>query len=385
MAKSENLSLDIVYLHLLNPKYLFMKRIIIFLTIAAYTISSLVNAQDVKKDSLLIRMANMPIENIHKEYPNKPGHTYKGPEDVGYSPKDLHPAFYGCFDWHSSVHSHWMLVRVLRLFPEIPTKHEILKVLGESFMKEKLLTEAEYFKNNPLFERTYGWAWLLKLDEELMRLIDDSNDEAIKELASEWRISLSPLVDQIVNLWKVYLPKMTYPNRVGTHTNSAFALVFTIDWAKKANDRPFFNELKEKAIDLYMKDKSIPAHLEPNGSDFLSPSLETAYLMTKVLSTEEFTLWFDEYFEEKGLKNLLISPTISDLNDYQIVHLVGLSFSRSWCLKAISKSLPEGHPYKQILMETSKKMFEEAIPKMFASNYGGDHWLASFAVYAMQD
>lgn len=334
-------------------------------------------AQNIKSDSILIKLAEMPLKNIFVEYPNKPGHTYVNADEIGLSPRDLHPVFYGCFDWHSSVHGHWMLVRLLRNYPDITFKKQIIETLNTSLQKELIETEAAYFDRSGLtktFERTYGWAWVLKLDEELLLL--NTNE------GKRWHRNLQPLTQKIVALWKEYLPKQSYPSRVGTHNNSAFALGFAIDWARTTGDKAFEQALTNKAKDFYANEKDTPSYLEPDGADFFSPALLIADLMARILPEKEFDLWFAAFISSRGIDNLCESPKVSDLNDYQIVHLVGLSFSRSWCMRNIAHKMQDGNPYKQLFTEKSGELFNKALPLLFNSNYGGDHWLATFAVYA---
>ena len=203
--------------------------------------------------------------------------------------------------------------------------------------------------------------------------------------AKIWHQNLKPLTNEIVKLWKEYLPKQTYPNRTGVHPNTAFALSFAIDWARSVGEKDFENQLIEKAKYFYLKDEKTPAYLEPDGSDFFSPSLEIADLMTRILPQNEYVKWFNKFYEKRSIENISQLPIISDINDYQTVHLVGLSFTRSWCMKNIAQVLPKNHRYKKHFEETSTKFLENALPLVFKGNYGGDHWLASFAVYALSN
>lgn len=339
-------------------------------------------AQEVPKftDEMAVKLSEKPLHCINQEYPNKTAHIINNVNEVFLSPKDLHPSFYGCFDWHSSVHGHWMLVRLLKTKPNLSISKDIETILDQSFQKEKLQTEADYFTKYQLtttFERTYGWAWLLKLDEELATWNHPK--------AKMWHHNLKPLTDKILSSWKAYLPKQTYPNRTGVHPNTAFAMVFALDWARATGDKDFEKELTEKAIYFYLKNTKTPAYLEPDGSDFFSPSLEIADLMRRVLPQKEFVKWFDQFYEKKSIDNISKIPVVSDLSDYQTVHLVGLSFTRAWCMKGISKSLPKNHRWKKDF-ETKANMFlNNGLPLLFKGNYGGDHWLASFAVYALDN
>lgn len=331
-------------------------------------------------DEMAVKLSEKPLHCINQEYPNKTAHIINNSNEVALSPKELHPSFYGCFDWHSSVHGHWMLVRLLKTKPNLSVSKEIEQILDESFQKERLQTEADYFTKYQLtttFERTYGWAWLLKLDQELATWNTPK--------AKIWHQNLKPLTDKILSSWKAYLPKQTYPNRTGVHPNTAFAMVFALDWARAADDKVFEKELIEKAKYFYLNNTKTPAYLEPDGSDFFSPSLEIADLMRRVLPQKEFVKWLDAFYEKKSIENISQVPVVSDLNDYQTVHLVGLSFTRAWCMKGISKSLPENHRWKKDF-ETKANMFlNNGLPLLFKGNYGGDHWLASFAVYALDN
>ena len=349
------------------------------------------------------QLAELPLSCIQQEYPNKTAHIINNADEAVMSPAQLHPSFYGCFDWHSSVHGHWMLVKLLIDYPQMENRDEIIKVLSQSFEADNLQAEADYFTqydNAKFFERTYGWAWLLKLDEELLNwqseltkgwhlklkpLTQDDRELLTwqSELAQEWHRNLQPLTQQIVKTWKEYLPYQTYPNRTGVHSNSAFALGFAIDWSRAVGDKAFEEQLTNKAHEFYVNDRKTPAYLEPDGADFFSPSLMIADLMTRVLEPRVFDLWFNKFYTQQSIDNISKAPIISDINDYQIVHLVGLSFSKAWCMKNIAQKLQRR---KQAIHfnKTADELLEGALPLIFQSNYGGDHWLASFAVMALQ-
>ncbi len=331
-------------------------------------------------DEVASQLAQLPMHCINQEYPNKTAHIINTAQEVSLSPKELHPSFYGCFDWHSSVHGHWMLVRLLKTKPHLANAKEIERILDQSFKPEKLKSEADYFTKFQLsstFERTYGWAWLLKLDEELLTWNDPR--------AKKWHQNLQPLTSKVVDLWLSYLPKQTYPNRTGVHPNSAFALGFAIDWARVAQKKEFESLLISNSKKFYLNDQDTPAYLEPDGSDFFSPSLQIADLMRRILPQKEFGSWLTKFYSKRSLKNIEQMPIVSDLNDFQTVHLVGLSFSRAWCMKGISKSLPENHKLKNAFKQDADRFLNNALPLIFKGNYGGDHWLASFAVYALED
>ncbi len=324
------------------------------------------------------RLARLPLHCISTEFPNKTGHVINSAQESSMLPSQLHPSFYGCLDWHSSVHGHWMLIKILKQFPDISIKDSIVTLLNNSFQPQKLNEEAAYFtqfKNSNVFERTYGWAWLLKLDEELCTFQDP--------LAKQWYQALQPLTKQIVSLWKFFLPKQTYPNRTGVHPNTAFGLVFALDWARTVKDTTFETSIIQKAKSFYLNNTLTPAYLEPDGTDFLSPSLEIADLMRRVLSKKEFGNWFDTFYENRSIQNILQLPIVSDRTDLQIVHLDGLTLSRAWCMKGIASSLPSDNKNKILFEQTATRFLEQTLPAVTSGNYGGDHWLASFAIYAL--
>ncbi|MDP4262391.1 MAG: DUF2891 domain-containing protein [Bacteroidota bacterium] len=324
------------------------------------------------------KLARLPLRCITSEFPNKTSHTADSASDAVLLPSQLHPSFYGCLDWHSSVHGHWLLLKVLKEFPSITIRDSIIQVLSNSFQSQKINEEASYFskyKTTNTYERTYGWAWLLKLDEELYTWDDP--------LAKQWHATLQPLTKKIVALWKAFLPKQTYPNRTGVHPNTAFGLVFAIDWARTVKDTAFENEIIKTAKTFYLNNTATPAYLEPDGTDFLSPSLEIADLMRRVLAKQSFIGWLNKFYETRSIQRITQMPVISDRTDYQIVHLDGLALSRAWCMKGIAKELPASHPWKKLLEKTAADFLQKALPNVTSGNYGGDHWLASFAIYAL--
>lgn len=325
-----------------------------------------------------VRLARLPLHCIVTEFPNKTSHTADGPEDARLLPEQLHPVFHGCLDWHSCVHGHWLLVKVLKLFPAISIRDSILQILNNSFQVDKMKAEAAYFskyKNTSAYERTYGWAWLLKLDEELFSWNDP--------LAKKWHEALQPLTQKIVSLWKTFLPKETYPNRTGLHPNTAFGLVFALDWARAVKDSTFEKAITSHAKKLYLDNKATPAYLEPDGTDFLSPSLEIADLMRRVLPKQTFINWLHQFYEPRSIKRITELPVVSDRTDMYIVHLDGLAISRAWCMKGIASVLPVSDPWKKLFNTTAEKFLKEALLHVTSGNYGGDHWLASFALYAL--
>jgi hypothetical protein len=322
-------------------------------------------------------LASLPLKCLQQEYPNKTSHTSMSDSDHLMTPKQQHPAFYGCFDWHSCVHGHWMLVSLLKQFPNLPEARKIRAAISINITPKNISQEIAYFGGelSKSYERTYGWAWLLKLQQELLTW-DDAD-------AVKWRNALQPLCDTIIVRWMGFLPKQTYPNRTGVHPNTAFGLVFALDYARTAGNRKFEAAIIRSARNLYWKDKNAPSSWEPDGTDFLSPSLEEADLMRRVLNKEDFIQWFNNWITPASLEHLTQLPVVSDRNDFQIVHLDGLCFSRSWCMKGIAKELPENDKRKQVLLRSATRHLNASLPNIASGSYGGEHWLASFAVYAL--
>ena len=319
------------------------------------------------------RLANLPIGCIETEYPNRLGQTLGGQEDLQ-SPKALHPAFFGCFDWHSAVHGHWSLVSLLKSFPNLENSESIKKKLLLSISKENILKEVAYFegKHNKTYERTYGWAWLLKLAEEL-----HSWDDPV---ARELEVNLQPLTGLIVEKYIEFLPKLNYPIRVGEHPNTAFGLSFAWDYANTVGHEDLKIIIKKRAKDFYFNDKNCPMTWEPGGFDFLSPCLEEAALMKRVLSIDDFKLWLDDFLPQLKKQDFsLETGKVSDRTDGKLVHLDGVNFSRAWSLNRIAKDLSE---YKH-LNSISNKHINYSLPSIVDDSYEGGHWLGSFAIYAL--
>jgi hypothetical protein len=352
-----------------------MKKSLLLLVVTVFSINCF--SQELSEKQA-ITLARLPLHCIPSEYPNKTGHVINDREEAVMQPRDLHPSFYGCLDWHSSVHGHWMLVKLLKKYPGISLKDSIIQVLNNSFQTEKIKAEADYyikFRNSNTYERTYGWAWLLKLDQELITFNNP--------IAVEWHKTLEPLTQKIVVLWKDFLTKQTYPNRTGVHPNTAFGLVFALDWARTVKDTAFESAIISKAYEFYLNNVATPAYLEPDGTDFLSPSLEIADLMSRILPAKNFNRWFNHFYEARSLENIIKLPVVSDRSDMQIVHLDGLTLSRAWCMKGIAKVLPVSNKTKIIFEQASRDFLKQALPNVISGNYGGEHWLASFAVYAL--
>jgi Protein of unknown function (DUF2891) len=323
--------------------------------------------------------ARLALKGLCKEYPNKPEHVMAGPGDIK-GPQDLHPAFYGSYDWHSSVHGHWMLVRLIRLFPELKEATEVRAVLGAHLSPEKIRVEADYFgrKDSKSFERPYGWAWLLKLAEEL----NGWNDADAKV----WAKNLRPLADVVVARYLDFFPKQTYPIRTGVHPNTAFGLAFAHDYAIAVGDTRLIALVAERARVYFGADVQVPAAWEPGGADFFSPSLIEADLMRRVLPAAEFRTWFSAFLPQavQAEPKALFQPAIvTDRSDPQLVHLDGLNLSRAWCMRSIATALPAGDPVRAALISSAGSHAEAALEHVASGDYAGEHWLASFAVYLL--
>nr|WP_220487817.1 DUF2891 domain-containing protein [Tautonia rosea] len=325
--------------------------------------------------------ARIALEAIVREYPNKPEHVLSGLEDLD-SPRGLHPAFYGAYDWHSAVHGHWMLVRLLRQFPDLPEAATIRETLSDHLTAENLQAEADYFDHpdRRSFERPYGWAWLLKLVEEL----DGWNDPD----ASTWRANLRPLETVIVNRYLDYFPKQTYPIRTGVHPNTAFGLAFAHDYATAVGHDRLRSLVEERARAYFDSDTDAPGRWEPSGADFFSPSLMEADLMRRVLPTAEFRPWFAQFLPNvaQGEPASLLQPAeVTDRTDPQLVHLDGLNLSRAWCMRSIAEALTEADPAQAVLRASADQHARAALDHVASGDYVGEHWLASFAVFLLTE
>ncbi len=316
--------------------------------------------------------ASLPLRCAEKEYPYKPGITF-GDSTWITAPKNYHPAFSGCFDWHSSVHGHWMLVRLLKLYPSLPQAVQIRALFDKHFTVANIQQELKVFQSpdNKAFERTYGWAWLLELQDELLRWNDPD--------AKRWAAAIQPLTTHLSKLTVDYLDKLVYPIRVGEHTNLAFGLSMMHDYAIHQKDTALSKAIDKAAIRFYASDKNCPISWEPGGSDFLSPCLEEADLMRKVLSKEKYVVWLHQFLPQLFDKNFKLAPGIvKDRSDGKLVHLDGLNLSRAWCLKGIAAAINNQH-----LLEIANQHLTAALPQVASGDYAGEHWLASFAVYAL--
>ncbi len=319
------------------------------------------------------RLVNLPMHCVDIEYPNKLGQTIGGFKDLK-SPKELHPAFYGCFDWHSSVHGHWSMVSLLKQFPKLENNAEIKSKLLKHISKENILKEVDYFlgKHNKSYERTYGWAWVLKLAEALHTWDD--------KIARELEDNLQPLTDLIVQKYLDFIPNLNYPVRAGEHPNTAFGLTFAWDYALVVGDESMLEMIKNSAIKFYLNDSDCPISWEPSGYDFLSPCLQEAAIMKRVLPRKVFTNWFANFLPQlKDINYQLAVGEVSDRTDGKLVHLDGVNFSRAWALFDIVKDLPSYNHLKKIAYEH----INYSLPNVVGDSYEGGHWLGSFAIYAL--
>jgi len=318
--------------------------------------------------------AGLALSCLQKEYPNKLNQVLKDKNDLK-EPTELHPAFYGCFDWHSSVHGHWMLVKLLKDFPNLPEAKVIRKKLGENLTAENIKGEVEYFKAaSKSWERMYGWSWLMKLAEELHTFKDEE--------AQAWAKNLQPLTDLMIERYLSFLPIQTYPVRTGVHPNTAFGMSFAWDYASSAGHAKLKTLIEQRARVYYFSDCNCPAEFEPSGEDFLSGCLEEANLMRRVLSAVEFEKWFKKFLPKKKLKTLMTPVDVSDRSDPKIVHLDGLNLSRAWCMYGISQNI-KSKKKRKLMFDAAEKHLRVTIPNVVSEHYEGSHWLASFAVFAL--
>ena len=324
-------------------------------------------------------LSRLSLSCVHREYPNKPGHVLNDSSEVE-NPTALHPAFYGCFDWHSAVHGHWTLVRLLKVFPDIPNGDEIRAALDQNLSAENIQGEVAYFRqaNRKSFERTYGWAWLLKLAEELHGWDDPDG--------IRWSRNIDPLALELSARYIDFLPRQTYPIRRGVHANTAFGIAFALDYARATGNIELADLLMERSLDYFGGDKSYPADWEPSGDDFFSPSLMEADLMRRVLSSIEFREWFKAFLPavvSGGPENLMNPAIVADRSDPKIGHLDGLNLSRAWCMASIAPVLPASSRSRRALEDAARIHAANALAEINSGHYEGEHWLASFAVYTL--
>ncbi len=322
------------------------------------------------------RFARIALGHVTREYPNKPGHVLSGPEDAR-TPRALHPVFYGSFDWHSCVHGYWMLAYLLRCWPDFAPAPEIRTLFDRQFVPATVEGERAYFMQATArgFERPYGWAWLLALAAELRQHRDHG-----------WAEVLGPLAETIVQRFRDFLPTAIYPVRVGTHFNTAFGLRLAADYAEAVGDASLTTLLLDTALRWYGDDADCPAWGEPGGDDFLSSALVEAECMRRLLPPEAFRPWLDRFLPRIATQQpaVLFSPaTVGDRSDGKTAHLDGLNLSRAWCWRALSRVPLPGDPRVSVMRQAADHHLAAALPHV-AGHYMGEHWLASFAVLALQ-
>jgi Protein of unknown function (DUF2891) len=323
------------------------------------------------------RFAATALSHLSREYPNKLDHVLNGPDDVR-APRALHPIFFGSFDWHSCVHGYWMLAHLYRRFPSLDEGPRIRAQFDQYVTPAGVAAEVAYLQQPSRggFERPYGWAWLLMLGGELAR-----HDTAE---GRRWSGTLQPLVDAFVQRVRAYLPKATYPVRVGTHFNTAFALTLALAYAQTVNDESFADLLREKANAWYGDDADCQAW-EPGGDDFLSSALIEAECMRRVMPPAGFDGWLRRFLPriEQRLPATLFRPAhVSDRRDGKIAHLDGLNLTRAWCWRSIAQALPPADPRVAVARQTAGLHLAASLPHV-TGDYMGEHWLASFGALAL--
>jgi hypothetical protein len=323
------------------------------------------------------RFAALALECVHKEYPNKIAHVMTGDQDAR-PPRELTPAFYGCYDWHSSVHGHWLLVRLARTFPGAPFAPKARAAVARSLTAEHVAAEVKYLsgEGRASFERPYGLAWLLQLGAELREWNDPQ--------AQRWAAALKPLEEAAVRRLSEWLPKLTKPIRIGEHDQTAFAFGLVLDWARVAGDQATAALLASRTRQFYLQDRGCPFSWEPSGQDFLSPCLAEADLMRRVLPEAEFATWFAAFLPgvpNDGSSAWLPVAVVSDPTDPKLAHLDGLNLSRAWMLEGIASALPKGDARLASLRAAALQHRDAGLRAVTGEHYEGGHWLGSFAVY----
>jgi hypothetical protein len=328
------------------------------------------------------KFASLALAHLTREYPNKLTHSLDGPQDVQ-GPRALHPVFYGSYDWHSCVHGYWLVLHLLERFPDLPEGPQIVAVVDEHFTPEKMAGEMAYLTlaHNRGFERPYGWAWLLALAAQVDALVESMK----RPQAARWQAALAPLTDWFVERFEEFLPKATYPLRVGTHFNTAFALTLAHDFAK-ATSRPALATLIEDTATRWHANDAGCQAWEPGGDEFLSPALSVALLMSRVLRAQDFEPWFTRFLPnlaEQEPVTLFTPATVTDRSDGKIAHLDGLNLSRAWCQRSLARALPTGDARVAVLNDAAQLHLASALDHV-AGDYMGEHWLATFATLALE-
>lgn len=323
--------------------------------------------------------AGLALGCVGRPFPYKPEHVFTGP-DSNQMPAALHPVFSGCFDWHSATHGHWLLVRLLKTFPEHPEAARWRDTLEGRFTAEGLHAEAEYFesKDQKGFERPYGWAWALRLALEL-RAWDSPEGK-------RWAERYAPLEKRLVKAFLDYLPRLSFPVRSGVHSNTAFALAQALDYARGVGHHELENLVVARSRDYFLADRDCPVMYEPSGEDFFSPCLLEADLMRRVLPAGEFRDYLGRLlpgFKRGRLGNLERFAVVTDPTDGRLVHLDGLNLVRAWCFEGVASALPPGDRRRSVALDLARRHAEAGLARVLSGHYEGEHWLASFAVYLL--
>ena len=327
------------------------------------------------------KLVALSVSCTQKPYPNKPGHVHTG-EKSAVPHTTQTPAFFGCFDWHSAVHGHFAMARILRKFPAISAAKQIEAIFDAHFNPKIMKEELAFFRSpgQKGFERPYGWGWYFRLFTELARTAHPRS--------RAWQEALRPLLTLLRERTISYLKRLSVPIRAGTHANTAFALHHLNDYALQMGDNALLKLLKERALHFYGRDSACPTAYEPSGEDFISPCLAEAELMSRLLPTREFRAWFDAFLPapwSTAYRPLLRPVTVKDLKDPRIGHLIGLSFQRAWALTRIARALRPDDPRRAIYTRSADLHCDTAFSQIEKSGYGGTHWLASFAIYLTTD
>jgi hypothetical protein len=340
--------------------------------------SSVVAAQPPELDAdAAARFARLALACVHQEYPNKIAHVLAGDADVA-PPRALTPAFYGCYDWHSSVHGHWLLARLARTFPEAPFAAEARAALAQSLTAEHVAGEVAYLSGagRVSFERPYGLAWLLQLAAELREWEDPE--------AARWAVALAPLERAAADRIRDWAPKLAHPIRVGEHDQTAFAFGLILDWTEAAEDTAMRDLLVDRIGELYLGDRACPLEYEPSGHDFLSPCLAEADLVRRILSPPDYAAWLGAFLPQlplDGSGSWLAPAVVVDPTDPKLAHLDGLNLSRAWMLEGIALGLPPNDPRVVALAGAATAHRAAGLPAVTGEHYEGGHWLGSFATY----
>ena len=338
---------------------------------------TVVGAAEALPASAVERFADLALACVHQEYPNKIAHALASDADV-LPPRTLTPAFYGCYDWHSAVHGHWLLARLARAYPDAPFASRARAALAASLTPERIAAEVRYLEapGRVSFERPYGLAWLLQLHAELTEWDDPQ--------AREWAAAVAPLSRLCAQRLTSWLPKLTESLRVGEHTQTAFALGLALDWGQTVGDTASAAVFTTAVKRFYLGDRACPLDYEPSGEDFLSPCLAEADVVGRVLPAKEFARWLDAFLPRlprDGRGDWLEPGVVTDPSDPRLGHLDGLNLSHAWVAEGIAARLPAGDSRRPALLAVARRHREASLPRVTGEHYEGGHWLGSFATY----